>query len=176
HARLYWSLRPSISAGLAAIDGRSAQYSPACVVYEMLVGEPAFTGPAAQAIRARPSLDHVSPPSIVRESIPETMEAAILRALARTPADRFPTVIMFAEALARPSTVTAASRRITKASRTPSRERWRRGALWAVPALLLALAWAGRALWPRGRSASRGGGLDPKHIAVLYFEDLTPKK
>src|SRR5205809_3424022 len=83
---------------------------------------------------------------------------------------------MFAEALARPSTVTAASRRITKASRTPSRERWRRGALWAVPALLLALAWAGRALWPRGRSASRGGGLDPKHIAVLYFEDLTPKK
>src|SRR5438046_4502804 len=169
-------MSPEQSAGVAEIDGRSDQYSLACVVYEMLVGEPPFTGPTAQAILARHSLDHVSPPSIVRESIPETMEAAILRALAKTPADRFPTVIMFAEALARPSTVTAASRRITKASRTPSRERWRRGALWAVPALLLALAWAGRALWPRGRSASPGGGLDPKHIAVLYFEDLTPKK
>jgi len=169
-------MSPEQSAGVAEIDGRSDQYSLACVVYEMLVGEPPFTGPTAQAILARHSLDHVSPPSIVRESIPETMEVAILRALAKTPADRFPTVIMFAEALARPSTVTAASRRITKASRAPSRERWRRAALWAAPALLLALAWAGRALWPRGRSGAPGGGLDPKHIAVLYFEDLTPKK
>ena len=170
-------MSPEQSAGVAEIDGRSDQYSLACVVYEMLVGEPPFTGPTAQAILARHSLDHVSPPSIVRETIPETMEAAILRALAKTPADRFPTVMMFAEALARPSTVTAASRRITKASRPPSRERWRRGALWAAPALLLALVWAGRALWPRGRSGPPGaGGLDPKHIAVLYFEDLSPKK
>src|SRR3989442_6542329 len=170
-------MSPEQSAGVAEIDGRSDQYSLACVVYEMLVGEPPFTGPTAQAILARHSLDHVSPPSIVRETIPETMEAAILRALAKTPADRFPTVMMFAEALARPSTVTAASRRITKASRPPSRERWPRGALWAAPALLLALVLAGRALWPRGRSGPPGaGGLDPKHIAVLYFEDLSPKK
>ncbi len=169
-------MSPEQSAGVAEIDGRSDQYSLACVVYEMLVGEPPFTGPTAQAILARHSLDHVSPPSIVRESIPETMEGAILRALAKTPADRFPTVIMFAEALARPSTVTAASRRITKASRPPGWGRWRRMAVWAAPVVFLAIVWAGRALWPRGRSAPPGGGLDPKHIAVLYFEDLTPRK
>jgi serine/threonine-protein kinase len=85
------------------IDGRSDEYSLACVVYEMLVGQPPFTGPNVQAIIARHSMASVSPPSIVRDTIPETMEAALLRALAKVPADRFPTVIMFAEALAMPS-------------------------------------------------------------------------
>src|SRR2546429_9391242 len=67
------------------IDGRSDQYSLACVVYEMLVGEPPFTGPTAQAVIARHSLDMVSPPSIVRSTIPDAVEAAILRALAKLP-------------------------------------------------------------------------------------------
>ena len=168
-------MSPEQSTGVVEIDGRSDQYSLACVVYEMLVGEPPFTGPTAQAIIARHSLDHVSPPSIVRETIPETMEAAILRALSKTPADRFPTVIMFAEALARPSTVTAASRRITRAPLAPPRVPWRKAALWTGPVLLVAAIWAGWKLWPRGRSGG-AGGLDPKHIAVLYFVDLSPKK
>ena len=168
-------MSPEQSTGVVEIDGRSDQYSLACVVYEMLVGEPPFTGPTAQAIIARHSLDHVSPPSIVRETIPETMEAAILRALSKTPADRFPTVIMFAEALARPSTVTAASRRITRAPLAPPRVPWRKAALWAGPVLLVAAIWAGRELWPKGRSGG-AAGLDPKHIAVLYFEDLSPKQ
>src|SRR5205807_4978190 len=110
-------MSPEQAMGHADIDGRSDQYSLACLVYEMLVGAPPFTGPTAQAIMARHSLDHVSPPSIVREAIPETMEAAILRALAKTPADRFPTTIMFAEALGAPSTVTAAMRRRSTAAR-----------------------------------------------------------
>src|SRR5438093_11193342 len=109
-------MSPEQATGGAEIDGRSDQYSLACVVYEMLVGEPPFTGPTAQAVMARHSLDHVSPPSIVREAIPETMEAAVLRALAKTPADRFPTVIMFAEALARPSRATGAGRQLSQAS------------------------------------------------------------
>src|SRR5213595_2873204 len=70
-------MSPEQATGNAEIDGRSDEYSLACVTYEMLVGEPPFTGPTAQAIMARHSLDHVSPPSIVRESIQETMEAAI---------------------------------------------------------------------------------------------------
>src|SRR5438445_11044404 len=131
-------MSPEQAMGHPDIDGRSDQYSLACVVYEMLVGAPPFTGPTAQAVMARHSLDHVSPPAIVRETIPETMEAAILRALSKTPADRFPTVIMFAEALARPSTVTAASRRITRAPLAPPRVPWRKAALWAGPVLLVA--------------------------------------
>src|SRR2546428_1595280 len=77
----------------------------------MLVGEPPFTGPTAQAVMARHSLDAVSPPSIVRASIPDAVEDALLRALAKTPADRFPTAALFAEALARPSAATGPMRR-----------------------------------------------------------------
>src|SRR5207245_5157763 len=88
--------------------------SSGLVVYEMLVGGPPFTGPTAQAVMARHSLDSVSPPSIVRASIPECAEDALLRALAKTPADRFPTSALFAEALARPSAATGPLRRSTR--------------------------------------------------------------
>src|SRR5438445_10435103 len=74
-------MSPEQATGRAELDGRTDEYSLACVVYEMLVGEPPFTGPTAQAIIARHSLDVVSPPSIVRATIPEAAEDAILRAL-----------------------------------------------------------------------------------------------
>src|SRR5260370_36898782 len=73
----------------------------------MLVGQPPFTGPTPLAVMARHSMDVVSPPSIVRPSIPDAAEDAILRALSKVPADRFPTMSQFAEALAVPSSVTS---------------------------------------------------------------------
>src|SRR5919197_2386992 len=88
--------------GGAGVDGRSDQYSLACVVYEMLVGEPPFTGPTAQAVIARHSPDMVSPPSIVRGTVPDAVEGAILRALSKLPADRYATTALFAEALNTP--------------------------------------------------------------------------
>src|SRR2546428_2619316 len=88
----------------------------------MLVGEHPFTGPTAQAVMARHSLDLVSPPSIGRASSRGAVEAALLRALAKTPADRFPTAALFAEALARPSAATGPMRRATRA--TPGTMRW----------------------------------------------------
>jgi len=172
-------MSPEQAMGHPDIDGRSDQYSLACVVYEMLVGAPPFTGPTAQAVMARHSLDHVSPPSIVRETIPETMEAAVLRALSKTPADRFPTVIMFAEALAQPSRVTGAQRRATL---VPAGGGWVGGrrplVTGAVVAALLSVAvlgWATRSRW-LGGGRRVVTGLDPRRIAVLYFEDLTPKQ
>src|SRR5439155_765247 len=161
--------------GSAEIDGRSDQYSLACVVYEMLVGEPPFTGPTAQAVMARHSLDLVSPPSIVRASIPDAVEDALLRALAKTPADRFPTAALFAEALARPSAATGPMRRATRptpaARRVPRRVLIEAGG--AVVILALAL-WFAKTVTSRGRTgAAAEGGLDPRHVAVLYFEDLS---
>jgi len=158
--------------GSLEIDGRSDQYSLACVVYEMLVGQPPFTGPTAQAIIARHSLDMVSPPSIVRGTIPEPMEDAILRALSKVPADRFATTALFAEALALPGTASGVRRRATgtMGARPRARRRWVRPAAVAAGAVVLLVGiWA--AGWIRGsRDASNDGGLDPHRVAVLYFD------
>src|SRR5438552_1634796 len=111
-------MSPEQATGNPDIDGRSDEYSLACVTYEMLVGMPPFTGTTAQAVMARHSLDSVSPPSIVRATIPETVEQAILRALAKVPADRFATTALFAEALAAPGAPVGA-RRLPRAAAGP---------------------------------------------------------
>src|SRR5947209_6985882 len=163
-------MSPEQATGSEEIDGRSDQYSLACVLYEMLVGEPPFTGPTAQAVIARHSLDMVSPPSIVRSTIPDAVEGAVLRALAKVPADRYPTTALFAEALNTPSAATGAHRRATldRAVRRPRSALWR---IAPVAAVVVALA---AYLAIRSARAGRGaatGGLDPRHVAVLYFED-----
>ena len=91
-------MSPEQSSGDTDIDGRSDLYSLACVLYEMLSGEPPFTGPNAQAIIAK---RFVSPIPKVRTTrdIPEVVDEALTRALSRTPVDRFPTAAEFAEAL-----------------------------------------------------------------------------
>src|SRR2546426_764478 len=108
-------MSPEQAMGAEDIDGRSDQYSLACVVYEMLTGEPPFTGSTAQAVIARHSLDAVSPPSIVRDTIPEGVEDAVLRGLSKVPADRFPTAALFAEALLSAPPTVSARRRTSRA-------------------------------------------------------------
>src|SRR5438045_4176500 len=131
-------MSPEQATGSEDIDGRSDQYSLACVVYEMLVGEPPFTGSTAQAIIARHSLDMVSPPSIVRATIPDAVEGASLRALAKLPADRYATTARLAEAVNTPSAATGAHRRATleRASRGGHPRRWAR---WVGPVAAIAL-------------------------------------
>ncbi|HEY6156164.1 MAG TPA: protein kinase [Gemmatimonadales bacterium] len=169
-------MSPEQATGSDDIDGRSDQYSLACVVYEMLVGEPPFTGPTAQAVLARHSLDVVSPPSIVRATIPDAVEEAVLRALSKLPADRYATTALFAEALNTPSRATGARRRATleRAGRAGG-GRPRRWARWVVPVAAIALVLVGYVA-VRSARAGRGtavGGLDPRHVAVLYFDDLS---
>jgi tetratricopeptide (TPR) repeat protein len=94
-------------ASAEAVDARSDQYSLACVLYEMLAGEPPFTGPTAQAIMARRLTEPARPIRHVRSPVPVSVEAALLQALERIPADRFPDVSAFATAL---RSATAASR------------------------------------------------------------------
>ena len=85
------------------MDGRTDQYSLACVLYEMLAGEPPYTGPTAQAIIAKRLSEPVPHLGTLRE-VPAGVEAAVTRALAKAPADRFPNAGDFAVALDRPAT------------------------------------------------------------------------
>lgn len=164
-------ISPEQSMGSVELDGRSDEYSLACVLYEMLVGEPPFTGPTVQAIIARHSLDAVSPPSIVRATIPDAVEETILRALEKVPADRYATTALFAEALNRPSRATGAARRATL-STPAARRRRRRYEIVAVASALLVIGTVWTVLHrSRGSPAAGAGGLDPRRVAVLYFAD-----
>ncbi len=92
-------MSPEQIAGDREIDGRSDIYSLACVLYEMLAGEPPFTGPNAQAIVARHMTDPVPPITTVRSSVPQPVAAAITKALGKAPIDRFESAKAFVEAL-----------------------------------------------------------------------------
>ncbi len=91
-------MSPEQASATPKLDGRSDQYSLACVVYEMLAGEPPYTGPTAQAIIAKRMSEPVPHLGTVR-AVPRSVELAVTRALAKAPADRFSNVAAFLEAL-----------------------------------------------------------------------------
>jgi serine/threonine-protein kinase len=92
-------MSPEQSMAEPRIDGRSDQYSLACVLYEMLAGEPPYTGPTAQAIIAKRLADPIPSIRRLRAEVPGHVDAAIRRALARAPADRFPSTAELSAAL-----------------------------------------------------------------------------
>jgi TolB-like protein len=155
-------------AGAMPVDGRSDEYSLACTLYEMLIGEPPFTGPSPQAVMARHTLEPVPSLRVVRQTVPQEVEDAIIQAMAKVPADRFPSVQHFVDALAQAGPT---------ASGHPSSGRMRVGgpprvrkpvviALAGVGVLLLAvLAW----LLLRPVGGGPAGASTINAVAVLPF-------
>jgi len=155
-------MSPEQAAGDSSLDGRTDIYSLGCVLYEMLAGEPPYTGPTAQAIVAKRLSGPLPSLRLVRDAVPPEVEAAIQRALARVPADRFATAGEFADALG------ASSRPGPPSTHEGIR---RRRIAPAAAAVLLVLIVAMVLLRPRG---GRSPPLDPNLLAVAPFDALAP--
>ncbi|UCF41130.1 MAG: protein kinase [Gemmatimonadota bacterium] len=92
-------MSPEQATGSPVVDGRSDVYALGCVAYEMLVGEPPHSGPNAQAIMAKVLTEPVPSVRQRRGTAPPAMEAAVHKALAKLPADRFATADQFSTAM-----------------------------------------------------------------------------
>ena len=147
-------MSPEQAAAEANVDGRSDQYALACVTYEMLAGQPPFTGPTAASVVHQQLSVEPRPVTQLRAALPISVADALRRALAKSPADRFATSTEFAAALR-----TERAANIRRVSRPMQ--------LALVAALALALAVAG-VTW-RIRRIDTSAGLDANVIAVLPF-------
>jgi serine/threonine protein kinase/tetratricopeptide (TPR) repeat protein len=177
-------MSPEQASGQRELDARTDVYSLGCVLYEMLAGETPFAAPTAQAMIARRFMEAPRPVRQLRDAVPEQVEVALQRALARTAADRFSSAAQFATALA-PGAGPATTSRSAVAPppgvsapmvRAPTASPVHPGRRVPVAAASLTLGFVlGLGLlfgWLRrhgGEAADENGS---KRLAVLPFENL----
>jgi len=138
-------MSPEQAMGERTIDARSDIYALGAVTYEMLAGDPPFTGSSVQAIVARILTERPASIATVRDTVPRSVEHAVLTALAKLPADRYASAADFATAL----TATHAPNMNDRSALRPARNRWQRVAIGAMAsAALLALVTSWRWLRP----------------------------
>ena len=159
-------MSPEQAAGEDRIDGRADTYALACVLYEMLAGQPPFHSRTVQTTLARHLSDTMPSLRSVRSSVPEAMEQVIAQALSKSPADRPADVSEFADALMD----TRGS--VTPVVRAGGERRARPTGAWRLVAGLAVITALGLTIqvWSAGLSAT-----DPyeSSVAVTPFENRT---
>jgi len=154
------------------VDGRADIYSLGCVLYEMLGGEPPFTGSSARAIMARHAIDPVPSIRTVRPAVPVSVERVINTSLEKVPADRFASAAEFAAALKR----TASQAKPASGEATPLRSALhglRSRPAWLAMAVLAGTIAIAAGVW-RSRESTKPV-LDANLVAVAPFDVLDPK-
>ncbi|MFN2315974.1 MAG: protein kinase [Gemmatimonadales bacterium] len=137
-------MSPEQAMGERTLDARTDVYALGAMTYEMLVGDPPFTGSTAQAIVAKVLTEKPVAPSRVRDTIPEGVEDAVLTALAKLPADRFATAAEFSAALRGTEGATARRTAIGRATPASGPARFAWPAVAVVALALAAWGWLGR--------------------------------
>jgi eukaryotic-like serine/threonine-protein kinase len=180
-------MSPEQASGDRGLDARTDIYSLGSVLYEMLAGEPPFSGPTMQAMIVKRLTE--PPPSVrgSRPTVPESVDLAIRKALAPLAADRFGTAAQLAQALQAPTGTTsgptvavpAAAEARTEASRLAPAEphAGRRRFPVAAAALVIGLLIGAGVLFAwrhsgNGPAEPAGGSV----LAVLPFENLGPSE
>jgi len=163
---LYMS--PEQAAGERDVDGRSDLYSLGCVLYEMLGGQPPFTGPTSEAIARQHLVTEAAPVTNLRPTVPPEVAGALARTLAKNPADRFNPAAQFVQALSPASG--AATARTATVSVAAARPRWRIAALGAVALGIAVVAWFGSRAWD---ARARPTAAAIRRIAVLPMDNQT---
>jgi len=146
-------MSPEQAGGQRGLDARTDVYSLACVLYEMLAGQPPHTAPTVQSMLAKVASEEPRPVTDFRARVPEHIAAALDQALAKLPADRFATAGEFAASLAdrlegRPWAV-ARGRAVGPAAVVLPRSM-----VWAGLAVLTGLAAAATVVWLIRRTAA----------------------
>ncbi len=145
-------MAPEQAMGDRGVDARADVYALGVVAYEMLAGEPPFTGPTAQAIVAKVMTESPKPLGELRKSVPPHVDEAVLTALEKLPADRWDSARAFATALHSEATGTVGARaRAVEKDRSPGR---RVAGAWAIAGLAagVAVGIGVHALWNRSAS------------------------
>ncbi len=170
-------MSPEQAAGERDVDARSDIYALGAVTYEMLAGEPSVTGPTAQAMIAKLMTQQPTPLHVLRDVVPRSLDAAVMRALSKAPIDRFSSAREFADALTTPEAPTT----LDSAAKLAGATRRTRTIGIAALGVLVVLVVSGGYAVVRNRmlkgSVSTPGGADApaliRSIAVLPLDNYS---